>query len=156
MRQALIARRDPTSDPGAGDMARYHQMVADAKRAHDFVRWMFGPPRAPQAQAIGGAMQSGGVQPGAGAPRTVVATNAGAPPAMVPAPATDDANAPPPGPADQQPDLGAVYGNPNIERQGAWARAIAAATPPPPSANVTGTMMCQLPEWANRALRRDR
>jgi hypothetical protein len=32
MRQALIARRDPTSDPGDGDMARYHQMVADTKR----------------------------------------------------------------------------------------------------------------------------
>jgi len=33
MRQALIARRDPTSDPGADDMARYDQMVADAKRS---------------------------------------------------------------------------------------------------------------------------
>jgi hypothetical protein len=50
----------------------------------------------------------------------------------VPAPAADNANAPPP--ADLQPDLGAPYGNSNIARQGARARATAATRPPPPPA----------------------
>jgi hypothetical protein len=70
------------------------------------------------------------VQPVAGMPRNVVATSAATAPSPVAAPEADDANAPPPGPADQQPGV-AVYGNPNIERQSARARAIAATRPPP-------------------------
>jgi hypothetical protein len=132
MRQALAAQSGATLDPGVGGVASSDQMLADAKRAHDFIRWVLGPPSAPQAQPIGDTMLSGGSQPVAGAPQNVVATSAAAPPSMVAAPGADDAKAPPP--ADLRPDLGAAYGNPNIERQGAQARATAATRPPPPPA----------------------
>jgi hypothetical protein len=107
-------------------------MLADAKRAHDFVRWVLGPPSAPQVQPVGGAMQRGGLQPVAGMPRNVVATSVAAPPpSAAAAPEAGEANAEPPGPTDHQPNLGAAYGNPNIERQGAEGRKIAAMRPAP-------------------------
>ena len=55
--------------------------------------------------------------------------------AFAPTTGVDDASnlpAPPaPAPTDQWPGLGAAIGNPNIARQGARARAIAATRPPP-------------------------
>jgi hypothetical protein len=134
MRQALAAQSGATRDPGVGGSASYDQMVADAKRAHDFVRWVLGPPSAPQAQPIGDAMQGGGLQSVADVPRNVVATSAAALPSMVAAPGADDADAPAPGPVDQPLDLGAAYGNPNIMRQGENGRAIAAMRPSPAAA----------------------
>jgi len=131
MRQALAAQSSAARDPGTGGTGVTDQMLADAKRAHDFVRWMFGPPSAPQAPPIGDAMLRGASQYFGGAPRNVVPASAPAPLSPMPVPAADNADAPPPAPADQQPDLGAAFGNPNIERQGARARAIAATRPPP-------------------------
>ena len=132
MRQALAAQAGATRDPGTGGIAS-DRALADARRAHDFVRWMFGPPSAPQARQMGDAMLRGGSQYVAGAPRNVVAASADAPPSPVSAPAGDDANAQPPPSADQQAGLGAAVGNPNIERQGARIRATAATRPPPPA-----------------------
>jgi hypothetical protein len=44
-------------NPDVADEGRYQQMLADAKRASDFVAWMFGPPnepaRAPANQSAG-------------------------------------------------------------------------------------------------------
>jgi hypothetical protein len=131
MRQALAAQRDVPSDPGVGGIAPYDQMLADAKRAHDFVRWVLGPPSAPLAQPVGAAMPRGGAQPTASGPQNVVTTSAAAPPSVVSAPGADDADTLPPGLTDQRPDLGAAYGNPNIMRQGAKAREIAATRPRP-------------------------
>jgi hypothetical protein len=133
MRQALAAQSGATRDPGVGGIASFDQMPTDAKRAHDFVRWVLGPPRAPQAQPIGDAALRAGLQPVAGVPRNVVATSAAAPPSVVAAPGADDANGPSP-PPDQQPDVGVANGNPNIERQGARARTIAGTRPPRPPA----------------------
>src|SRR5580658_2111544 len=59
MRQALAAQAGATRDPDIGGIAS-DQALADAKRAHDFVRWVLGPPSAPQAPPMGGAMLRGG------------------------------------------------------------------------------------------------
>jgi hypothetical protein len=128
MRQALAAQAGATRDPGTGGIAS-DRALADARRAHDFVRWMFGPPSAPQARQMGDAMLRGGSQYVTGAPPNEIAASADAVPVL--SPGASDANAQPPLPASQQPDVGAAVGNPNIERQGARARAIAATRPPP-------------------------
>jgi hypothetical protein len=48
VRQALAARARATRDPDMRDMAYYDQALADAKRAHDFVRWVLGSSSMPQ------------------------------------------------------------------------------------------------------------
>jgi hypothetical protein len=126
MRQALAAQRDPDFR----DMASSAQMLADAKRAHDFVMWMFGPPSVPQASTMDDAGLRGASQHFGGVRRSIVAARADAP--YSPMQAADDANAPPhaPADADQEPALGPAVTNPNIERQGARAQAIAAMRAP--------------------------
>jgi len=154
MRQALAAQSSAARDPGFGGTGVTDQMVADAKRALDFVRWVF-PPSASQAPPMGDAMLRGGSQYVGATPRNVAAASAAALPSSIPQ--ADDVNAPPRplAGADQQPDLGAAFSNPNIERQGARARAIAAMRPPPAPAIggqanratvVAGTTLCQLPD----------
>jgi len=44
--------------PDVGSAAYYDQMLADAKGAHAFVKWLVGPPTAPQAGAGGNAAPS--------------------------------------------------------------------------------------------------
>jgi hypothetical protein len=126
VRRAFAARRDATRDADIDGLARSYQMLADAKRAHDFVVWAFGPPSAPQAPGMNDMMLRRASQYLGGAPQNFVAANAAWSPTL--AAAGDDAGAAAAAPADidQQPDLGAAYGNPNIERQGARARALAA------------------------------
>jgi hypothetical protein len=68
MRQALAAQRSATRAPDIGDSAASDQMLADAKRAHDFAMWAFGPPSAPQTTPMSGAMASRSPQYAGGAP----------------------------------------------------------------------------------------
>jgi hypothetical protein len=51
----LMPPNDAPRSPDVGSAAYYDPMLADAKRAHDFVRWVFGPPTAPQTGAGGNA-----------------------------------------------------------------------------------------------------
>lgn len=159
VRRALAAQRGAQQDPDLADAARYGRMFADAKRAHDFAMWAFGPPSAPQASpsrelALHGAPQQylgdraqNAVAASAAAPPLVAsnpaapiaapATVAGAPRPSAPTSGADDLNNPPPprelAEADQSPALDAATGNPNIERQGERVRATQAAREPPPA-----------------------
>ena len=49
VRQALAAQRSAPQDPDLADAARYERILADARRAHDFAMWAFGPPSTSQA-----------------------------------------------------------------------------------------------------------
>jgi hypothetical protein len=138
MRQALAPRGSAapggaTGAPDIGDSAWSDQMLADAKRAHDFVMWTFGPPSAPQAAATSATTPLGAPQYLGGAPSNFVAAPAATVPPPTRPPEADDASALPLASiaADQQPDLGAIYGNRNITRQGQRAREAAAMRPPP-------------------------
>jgi hypothetical protein len=132
MRQALAANGSAASPTDAAS-AWSDQMLADAKRARDFVMWAFGPPSAARAAPTSTAMRLGAPQSFGETPSNVDAASAGAAPPPIRSPEADDANAASQAPAaaNQQPDLGAAYGNRNIARQGERARAIAATRSPP-------------------------
>jgi len=134
MRQALAAQSSATGDRGLGALTS-DQILANAKRAHDFVTWVLGPPSASQALPLGDALMRGASHDVGAAPADGVAANANAPLPYISAPG-EEANPPSLAPADtdQQPDVSAAIGSPNIERQGVRARAIAAMRPPPPPA----------------------
>lgn len=145
----------PNPDP---DAARSRQMYENARRAHEFALWAFGPPSAPRVPAMRQA-----AAPFDRASQLAAADDPPGPQTAVPGvddvarpPAPPAPNAPPwpvdardrsnaaAGPADappapalagdaQPPALEAAVGNPNIERQGARIRAAAATRPPPPA-----------------------
>jgi hypothetical protein len=130
MRQALVPSGAPRA-PGIGDSASSQQMLADAKRAYDFARWTFGLPSAARASLKSTSMPYGATQDVGGTPPNFVAPSADTAQPPIRAPQADDVNAPlRPSAAEQQPDLGAAYGNRNLARQGARARAAAATRAP--------------------------
>ncbi|HEY1545625.1 MAG TPA: hypothetical protein VGG01_24750 [Xanthobacteraceae bacterium] len=131
MRQALAANGS-AAGPTEAASAWSDQMLADAKRAHDLVTWAFGPLSAARAAPTSTAMALGAPQYLGGAPSNVVAASADAAPPAIRSPEANNANAPMQAPAgaDEQPDLGAVYGNRNIAGQGERARAVAAMRSP--------------------------
>ncbi len=134
MRQALAPQASAMDAPGFHS-AFSDQTLADAKRAHDFAMWAFGPPSAPKMAPT--AMPSS-APPSLGG--TSSKADAGSAAAVLPptnAPAADDGDPLKQTPvADPQVDLGAAYGNPNIARQGMRARAITAMRPPLPPQSV--------------------
>jgi hypothetical protein len=131
MRQALAANGSAAS-PSDAVSAWSDQMLADAKRAHDFVMWAFGPPSAAPTASTGTVMAPGAPQYAGDAPSKVVAAPVDTVPQSIRSPEAEDANAPTQAPAgaDEQPDLSAAYGNSNIARQGERARAVVAMRRP--------------------------
>jgi len=131
MRQVLAPQGNTTRAPDVGDSAASERMLADAKRAYDFVRWAFGPPSVPRVAPTSVSMPFEAPQYGGAGPANVVAASADTMQPPLRPPQADDANIPPQARAnaDQEPELGATYGNPNLARQGRRARKIAGDRP---------------------------
>lgn len=118
VRQALAARSGAPPDPSLRDMAHYDRMLADAKQAHDFATWAFGPPSAPQAPQTRDAvlrsvsLQDSGstarnVAPLSANARTATVSNSvlSATPSQTPVPAAENKGTTPPGEGRWTPEL---------------------------------------------------